>query len=111
MSITSSGNRLSIAAALSTVSDSIAAVQEVCDAALARLAGRPDLVLAFVSPHHQEQAAEVARNIQDRTQARVSLGCTGESIAGMGREVEGGPAVALWAARLPGCTLHGFHLQ
>jgi small ligand-binding sensory domain FIST len=37
------------------------------------------------------------------------LGCTGEGIIGLDQELEGQPAVSVWAAGLPGVTLTPFH--
>jgi small ligand-binding sensory domain FIST len=96
------------AAALSTAVDTRAAVNEVCEQVLASLGGPPDLALAFVSPHHE---AGVAAALCDGMGTDNLLGCTGEAIAGPGREIEGQPAISLWAARLPGVTAELLHLD
>lgn len=48
--------------------------------------------------------------IADETGVRCLLGCTGETIVAGGREVESGPAIALWSAKLPGVTLEPMNL-
>jgi small ligand-binding sensory domain FIST len=52
-------------------------------------------------------AADIAR----RTRARTLIGCTGESIVGGAREIEDGPALSLWLARLPGVTIQPMRLR
>ncbi|MFO0951403.1 MAG: FIST N-terminal domain-containing protein [Isosphaeraceae bacterium] len=103
--------------ALSTLSDSTAALDDV----LARVrpafggeAGGPsasDLAILFGSAHHAPAFGVIARTIRESGLARVVVGCTAESIVGDGLEVEGEPALALWAARLPGVTLRPFRLD
>jgi small ligand-binding sensory domain FIST len=39
------------------------------------------------------------------------LGCTGESIVGADQEIEERPALALWAAHLPGVSVQPMHLE
>ena len=51
----------------------------------------------------------LAAGVRDRLQTRVLLGCTGESIWEWDREVEEGPAVSLWLARLDGVQLVPMH--
>jgi small ligand-binding sensory domain FIST len=63
----------------------------------------------FVSPHHAERFGEVASTVADQLKPRVLLGCTGEGIIGDDKEIERQPALAVWAARLPGVTLAPFH--
>lgn len=90
------------ASALSTARQTAAAGAEVLDRVTADLGDAPaDLALAFVSPDHAEGLATLAAEVRRRKLARHVLGCTGEAIVGPGREVEGAPAVSLWAIRFP----------
>ncbi len=99
------------AAALSTNSETLAALDEACAAALGQFQGRPDLALLFFSPHHRDAAAQLGAAAQQRLAARCLLGCPGESIVGNDREVERGPALSLWLGRWPkAVTLTPFHL-
>jgi len=41
----------------------------------------------------------------------IVLGCTAQGIIGQGRELEEGPALSIWMARLPGAELHPFFLS
>src|SRR5688572_15578099 len=99
------------AAALSTSADTAAAIEEVCREALAGLSGQAHLGVVFASPHHGHEFAQLAAELKRRTNAQCLIGCTGESIVGTGREIEGEPAVSLWLAHLPGVAVQGMHLH
>jgi small ligand-binding sensory domain FIST len=97
---------MTCASALSTERDPDRAVHEVLDRVSSQLADAPaDLSVAFVSPHHAGALQALAGQVRDRGLARHLIGCTGEAIVGEDREVEGAPAVSLWAIRLPGATV------
>ncbi len=92
------------ASAFSTVESSETAVREV----VARLsetfddgANQADLVVAFASSHHAEALGMLGTILHESGLTRHSLGCTGETIVGDGREVEDGPALSVWAIKLP----------
>lgn len=102
---------LSFASALSTQADTAQAIAEVTDRALTALGGTPDLALAFVSHHHGPSFEPMAAGLCRALNTEALIGCTGESIVGVGREVENQPALSLWLARLPGATIAPMHLQ
>ncbi len=92
------------ASAFSTVESSETAVRDV----VARLSetfddgtNQADLVVAFASSHHAEALGMLGKVLHDSGLTRHSLGCTGETIVGDGREVEDGPALSVWAIKLP----------
>src|SRR3954454_12282172 len=92
--------------ALSTVRNTDAALKEVADRAAGAFGGEPaDLALIFASMHHADALGEVAARVGERGLGRHVLGCTGESIVGEDREVEGAAALSLWALRAPGIAL------
>ncbi len=102
----------SFASTLRTEADSAVALQ----AALADLhsglnGARADLVLAFVSHHHGPAIEELGPRLARELFGAVVLGCTGEGIVGGEREIERGPAIALWAGSLPGTELRPFDVQ
>jgi len=99
------------AAALSTLEDAHAAIDEVCSAALPQLGAAADLAVLFVSGHHREEVEEIARHACRAIGREALLGCTGESIVGGDREIEGEPAISLWLASLPGTTIRLMHLD
>lgn len=81
--------------------------------ALAPLDGAvPDLVWVFVAPGRLDgDAVEAAgRRAMELAGARTSVGGTSGGVIGDGRGVEHGPAVAVWAATLPGATVRPVRL-
>src|SRR5262245_66077530 len=100
------------AAALSTSSHATQAAEEVALAAGQGL-GRPaDLAVAFYSPHHAADAADLAGVLHERLGPRALVGVLGESIIGGAREVENRPAVSLWLGAWGGGTeVDAFHLD
>ncbi len=97
------------AAVLSTLPDTSQAVEAVCNEARRQLAAPAHLALAFFSPSHslQDDAGRdvLAERLVAGTGAGCLLGCSGESIACGGREIEQEPALALWLAHLPGVSV------
>ena len=71
----------------------------------------PDLVLAFVSPHHASEYDALPGLVGDRLGAGLLLGCSGQGVIGGGREVEHRPGVAMVAAHLPGVEITRFHID
>jgi len=99
------------AAALSTRDDAHAAAGEVCRAAVTQLEATADLAVLFVSQHHREGFGEISEFVCKATGCQRLIGCTGESIVGGDREIEGEPAVSLWLASLPGTKVSLMHLE
>lgn len=67
--------------------------------------GPIDLACLFLSSHYAEHAEELSSMVFERLSPRALLGCTGEGIIASAEEIESAPAVALWAAQLPGTSL------
>ena len=100
------------AAALSTISSTERALDEVYTRAMAALQGQPDLAMIFFSPHHAEEAEAIAATAAKRLGARCLVGCVGESIIGNGQEIEHRPALSLWLARWSNpVEMESFHLE
>src|SRR5262245_54577653 len=102
---------LRFACALSTLDDSHAAAGEVCQAAMSDLGRTPDLAMMFVSSHHATELTEISQRVCQATSCKSLMGCTGESIVGGDREIEGEPAISLWLASLPATTVSLMHLE
>lgn len=97
--------------ALSTERNTEAALKSAVERAAQHLAGAPaDLALIFASMHHADALGRVAQVVRQRGLARHVLGCTGESIVGEDREVEGAAALGLWAIQLPGVAVQPLHI-
>jgi len=99
------------ASALSTLPDAGAAAGEACERALAGFDGTPDLAFLFFSAHHVAAAEQIAAQVCDAIGTDNLLGCSGESIVGVGQEVEMEPALSLWLARLPGTSAWPMRLE
>ena len=108
---TTAGTRPRVGAGLSTHEDGREAARAAIDAALAPLAGEPaDLVLLFVSPQHEDVQRAIIDIATDRVEGATVLGCSAGGIIGARREIEDAPAVAAWAASLPGIGVQPFRL-
>lgn len=105
----SQAEAIHFASSLSTEADWRRAVDEVCRSG-EQLSGPPDLALLFASHHYTENLERLVADVCRRIDSDRLMGCTGESIVGPGREVEGEPALSLWLARLPGVSVQLMHL-
>lgn len=99
------------ASALSTNRETAAAVTEVIALVQQQLPASPDLVVVLMSAHHGDEAAHVASQLQGAFETDAVIGCTGESIVGVGIEIEMEPAISVWAACLPDTTVLPMHLE
>jgi small ligand-binding sensory domain FIST len=105
-------NEPSFAGALSTAPDTDAAIRDVVRDCAAQLGGvRPDLALVFVTHHHGAGLDELGQRLAQSTGARALIGCTGENVIAPTREVEGEPALVLWAAALPDTEVRFFEVH
>jgi len=108
---TSTGTRPRVGAGLSTHEDGREAARAALDAALAPLGGHPaDLVLLFVAPQHEDMQRAIIDIATDRVEGATVLGCSAGGVIGGRREIEDAPAVAAWAAWLPGIGVQPFRL-
>ncbi|MDQ3891108.1 MAG: FIST C-terminal domain-containing protein [Actinomycetota bacterium] len=99
-----------IGAGLSTADGAARAAREAADEAARALGGgEVDLAFLFLSPAHAHEAAAGAARVQSELAPRHLLGCVAEGVVGRGRELEEGPAAAVWAASLPGADVQPFH--
>jgi small ligand-binding sensory domain FIST len=102
---------LGFGAAVSTALDHHQALDEVVPTALAQADGPPDLAVCFFSMDHAAAAASIAAGLSERTGTTAVIGCSAQGVIGAGRELEDGPALVLWAARLPGASVRPFALD
>jgi len=109
--ITATSTSFHCASALSTHSKWELALDEAIEAAQNSLGGAADLGLIFFSQHHAAAADKIAAAATKRLAPATLIGCTGESIAGSGQEIEEEPALSLWLARWPNVRLTSMHLR
>jgi small ligand-binding sensory domain FIST len=101
-----------VAAGLSRASSAPAAAREAAGSARAALAGAPvDLAFAFLSPHHLDVAEDAAESVRAELGPAHLVGCVAQGVVGGPQEAEEGPALAVWAASLPGGEIEGFHAE
>jgi small ligand-binding sensory domain FIST len=72
-------------------------------------AGSADLAYLFLSPAHLDDAEAAVEAVLDELQPGTLVGCVAEGVVGRDRELEEGPAAAVWAAALPGAEIEAFH--
>jgi small ligand-binding sensory domain FIST len=103
---------VAIACALSAHAEPIRAIDQVCDAASATLAGRtPDVVSMFFAGPHVQAAKAMAYVVRRRLGPRVLIGVSAEAVIAGDVELEGQGGISLFAACLPGVTVHPFRLD
>jgi small ligand-binding sensory domain FIST len=100
-----------IGAGLSTSESAWEATTEAAREARGGALGRAevDLAFLFLSPAHLDEAEAAAEAVREELAPRHLLGCVAEGLVARGRELEEGPAVAVWAGALPGAEIECFH--
>lgn len=86
-------------------------ISKAADQIAEQLNGPIDLLFAFFSEHEPEFLDQFTPALQKRTGASNVVGCSAESVIGMGKEFEAQPAVSLWAASLPNDSIDCVHLE
>ena len=106
----SESSEMRFASAGNQESNTKKAIREAAMAVEQQLSGQtPDLAFVFVTHHHTTEPG-FGRQLYAALGSRVLVGCTAESVASNGHEYENGPAIAIWAACLPGCGVDAFHI-
>ncbi len=100
-----------IGAGLSTSESAWDAATEAAREARGGALGRAEVDLAFIflSPAHLDEAEAAAEAVREELAPRHLLGCVAEGVVAGVRELEEGPAVAVWAGALPGAEIECFH--
>lgn len=70
-----------------------------------------DLAFLFLSPAHLDAAEAAAEAVRGELQPRHLLGWVAEGVVAGARELETGPALAVWAGSLPGAEIECFHVR
>ena len=88
-----------IACGLSTAADPHAGAIEAARKVAAELSGVSiDLAVVFASGAHLAAPEATLEGVHDELSPDVLVGCGAGGVVGGGREIEGGTAVAVWAA-------------
>jgi small ligand-binding sensory domain FIST len=69
------------------------------------------LAVVFATPELLADDGVLVDAIGEALAPRHLIGCTAEATIAEGREIEGGPALTLWAAHLPGAAITPFALH
>jgi small ligand-binding sensory domain FIST len=101
-----------IGAGVSTSESAWEAATEAAREAGGSVPGRGEVELAFIflSPAHLVEAEAAAEAVREELAPRHLLGCVAEGVVARVRELEEGPAVAVWAGALPGAEIECFHV-
>jgi small ligand-binding sensory domain FIST len=98
------------ASALSERPDATAAADQAAAQLCAALGAPPDLAFLFCADAYARDYARVAERVRAGLGGGLLIGCSGRSVIGAGREVEGSPAVSLTGALLPGVSIKPLRL-
>jgi small ligand-binding sensory domain FIST len=77
------------------------AIDEVVDRVKRDLGGSANAAVVFASSDYAESWDSLPVQLAKRLRTERILGCSAVGVIGTGREVESGPALSLWVARLP----------
>src|SRR6187431_3282523 len=72
-------------------------------------AGAVDLAFLFLSPDHFAASEDALAALEAELAPQHLLGCVAEGVVAGHRELENGPAAAVWAASLPEAEVETFH--
>ncbi|KAA3611650.1 MAG: hypothetical protein DWQ01_06050 [Planctomycetota bacterium] len=87
------------------------AAKEVAQQVVQEIGAHPDLALLFVTGHHEAALPDVLKSVRNILGPCPLAGCTASGVIGGGREIQEGPAIALWCARLPNTRVQAYKLQ
>ncbi|MGH2377302.1 MAG: FIST signal transduction protein [Candidatus Limnocylindria bacterium] len=100
-----------VGSGLSTVTQGPLAADTAFDQALSALGGaRADLVALFIAPQFEDELDQIVERATERAADAVIVGCSAGGVIGGRAEVEDAPAIAVWAASLPGSRVQPFRL-
>lgn len=101
-----------IACGLSTAADPRTGAIEAAAKVAAELSGASvDLAVVFTSGAHLAAPEATLEGVHDELSPDVLVGCGAGGVVGAGREIEGGTAVAVWAAAFEDGVVSTFHAE
>lgn len=108
MAIPSTSQSAVCAAGVGAHADATEAASLAAAACRARLGGSADVAMIFLSKDLADGAGEIASVAHEALSPKAMVGVSGEGILEGPREYEESPAVAIWAARMPGVEFSTF---
>ncbi len=84
------------------------AAERVCEEAGSALTRQVDLAMLFVSGEHAEHTSAMAEVVRRQLGPGTLVAVSAEGVLAQGQEAERRPAAALFAATLPGVSIHPF---
>ena len=101
-----------IACGLSTAADPLSGAIEAAAKAAAELAGRDiDLAVVFASGAHLADPEATLEGVHEELAPDILIGCGAGGVVAGRREIEGGTAVAVWAAAFDDGAVSTFHAE
>ena len=100
-----------IGAGLSTSHSARKAATEAAGAARGGDQDAVDLAFLFLSQMHLNEVEAAADAVREELSPRHLLGCDAEGVVAGKRELEQGPAVAVWAGALPEAEIESFQCR
>jgi small ligand-binding sensory domain FIST len=85
-------------------------VESLAEQLEGQLGGKPDLLLAFISPDYKTYFEGIIAALRLRLGPVAIIGCSAGGIIGGGQEVEQQSAISLTGAILPGVAIKTFHV-
>lgn len=103
------GVALRCAAGLSTIPETLDAVEQACTQVMLSLGGAPIVfALVFLSKHHVQEADAAARHVRIALNTQQVLGCSADSVIGGPFELEGSPGISILAVCGSGIDVRPF---
>jgi small ligand-binding sensory domain FIST len=100
-----------IAVGLSESFDAVEAFSEASADAARKLGAPCDLCLLFAGAPHLGHGKWILSTVHQHLEPRHLIGCGAGGVVGAGREIEEGPAAAVWAASMPQAEISTHHFE
>lgn len=100
-----------IAVGLSESFDAVEAFSEASGDAARKLGAPCDLCVLFAGAPHLGHGKWILSTVHEQLEPRHLIGCGAGGVIGAGREIEEGPAAAVWAASMPEAEISTHHFE
>ena len=96
---------------LSESFDAVEAFSEASRDAARKLGAPCDLCLLFAGAPHLGHGKWILSTVHEQLEPRHLIGCGAGGVVAAGREIEEGPAAAVWAASMPEAEISTHHFE